>query len=43
MAVEKERDIQLKKPEPFNLKKGKKVAKRVIRENREWLKEMAKR
>jgi hypothetical protein len=47
MAVRK-KDVEkqgptLKKPEPFDLKKGKKVAERMIRENREWLKEMAKR
>lgn len=42
MAVEK-KNPQVKKPERLDLKKGKRIAERVIRENREWLKEMAKR
>ena len=32
---------QIKKPAIFDLKKGQAAAQKVIRENKEWLKEMA--
>ena len=32
---------QIKKPANFDLKKGQAAAQKVIRENKEWLKEMA--
>ena len=32
---------EIKKPQHLDLKKGKAVVRRVIRENKEWLKEMA--
>ena len=31
----------IKRPENFDLKKGEAVVQKVIRENKEWLKEMA--
>jgi hypothetical protein len=34
---------QLKKPRAFNTEKGRAIAKRVIEENKAWLKEMAKK
>lgn len=38
-----EEKLELKKPEPFDPKKGDKVAEKLLRENIEWFKEMAKR
>ena len=39
----KDRPIELKKPENLDLEKGKLIVEQVIRENQEWLKEMASR
>jgi len=42
MAVEKKKP-QVKKPERLDLKKARVAVKRMVEENTEWLKEMAKR
>jgi hypothetical protein len=34
---------EIRKPVPWDLKKGMEIAKKVIKENEAWLKEMAKR
>jgi hypothetical protein len=35
--------VQLKTPDKFDLEKGLKRAKELMRENKEWVKEMAKK
>jgi hypothetical protein len=39
----KQTDMQLVDPGPLDFKRAEQIVKRVIKENVEWLKEMAKR
>ena len=43
VATKKQPRPELKKPENFDLKKAQDAAEKVIRENIDWLKEMANR
>jgi hypothetical protein len=42
-AKPSKKKTQIKKPENFDLEKGRETALRIIRENEEWVKEMAKK
>ena len=46
MTTQSDRSIkkpQIKKPDNFDLEKGREFVLRIIQENKEWVKEMAKK
>ena len=43
MVTKHPKKLDIKKPDQMNFEKADKIIKQVIKENRAWLKEMAKR